>query len=116
LPTVRAARFDEVSQQVVLTGHLVDALFLVIQQKTWERLNPSQQKAVQQAAQAAAQYNNDHRLEEEKTILQQFQKQGLRITTPDVNAFRTHVTQHYQSSEMAKTWPAGLLARIEAVR
>ncbi len=73
-------------------------------------------EAVQQAAQAAAQYNNDHRLEEEKTILQQFQKQGLRVTTPDVNAFRTHVTQHYQSSEIAKSWPAGLLARIEAVR
>lgn len=116
LPTVRAARFHEVSQQVVLTGHLVDALFIAISQKTWDALSPTQRQKVQQAAQAAALYNNEHRLAEEKNILDYMKQQGLRITTPDVAAFKQQVTQRYQTSELAASWPTGLLARIEAVR
>jgi tripartite ATP-independent transporter DctP family solute receptor len=116
LPSVRAARFHEVSQQVVLTGHLVDALFIAISQKTWETLTPTQREKVQQAAQAAALYNNEQRLAEEKNILAYMKQQGLRITTPDVAAFKQQVAQRYKTSELAATWPPGLLARIEAVR
>jgi tripartite ATP-independent transporter DctP family solute receptor len=116
LPTVRAARFHEVSQQVVLTAHLVDALFIAISQKTWDALTPTQRQKVQQAAQDAARYNNEQRLAEEKNILDYMKQQGLRITTPDVAAFKQQVTQRYKSSDLAATWPPGLLARIEAVR
>jgi tripartite ATP-independent transporter DctP family solute receptor len=116
LPTVRAARFHEVSQQVVLTGHLVDALFIAISQKTWDGMTPAQRQKVQTAAQAAARYNNEQRLADEKNILDDLKKQGLRITTPDVAAFRQQVTQRYTTSDLAATWPTGLLARIEAVR
>ena len=86
LPTVRAARFYEVSRQVVLTGHLVDAIFIAIGKKTWDGLKPAQQAKVQQAAQAAARFNNDNRLQEEKQILDFLKQQGLSITTPDINA------------------------------
>ena len=116
LPTVRAARFHEVSQQVVLTGHLVDALFIAISQKAWDGMTPKQRQKVQTAAQAAARYNNEQRLAEEKNILDDLKKQGLRITTPNVAAFRQQVTQRYTTSDLAATWPTGLLARIEAVR
>jgi TRAP-type C4-dicarboxylate transport system substrate-binding protein len=71
---------------------------------------------VQQAAQDAARYNNEQRLAEEKNILDYMKQQGLRITTPDVAAFKQQVTQRYKSSDLAATWPPGLLARIEAVR
>ena len=115
LPTVRAARFYEVSQQVVLTSHLVDALFMAISQKTWDSLKPAQQNKLQQAAQAAARYNNDNRLQEESQILDFLKQQGLRITTPDVAAFRQHVTTTYKASDIGKSWPPGLLERIQAV-
>lgn len=116
LSTVRAARFYEVSQQVVLSAHLVDALFIAISQKTWNTLTPTQQSKITQAAQAAARYNNDNRLQEESQLLDFLKQQGLRITTPDLSAFRQHVTNSYRSSEMGKSWPAGLLERIQAVR
>ena len=116
LPTVRAARLYEVSKQVVLTGHLVDALFIAISQKTWDGLKPAQQTKVQQAAQAAARFNNDNRLQEEKQILVFLKQQGLSISTPDVNAFRQQVTHAYKASDIAKSWPPGLLDKIQAVR
>jgi len=116
LPTVRAARLYEVSKQVVLTGHLVDALFIAISQKTWDGLKPAQQTKVQQAAQAAARFNNDNRLQEEKQILDFLKQQGLSISTPDVSAFRQQVTNAYKASDIAKSWPPGLLDKIQAVR
>ena len=116
LSTVRAARFYEVSQQVVLTSHLIDALFIAISQKTWAGLTPTQQQHIQQAAQAAARYNNDNRIQEEKQVLDFLKQQGLRVTTPDLAAFRQQVSNAYMGSDIAKSWPAGLLDRIQAVR
>ena len=116
LPTVRAAKFYEVTKQLVLTNHLVDGIFIAISDKAWKAMNPAQQQKVQAAANAAAAFNNENRLKEEAQIVDFFRQQGLSVTTPDVEAFRKHVQEAYGSSEMAKTWPKGLLERINAVK
>ena len=116
LPTVRAAKLYEVCQQVVLTQHLVDALFITISHKTWQGLNGAQQNALRAAAQAAVQFNNRSRLQEEAALLDFFKQQGLQIVTPDVAAFRQQVQATYASSDMARTWPAGLTERIRSTR
>ena len=112
LPTVRAAKFYEVTKQIVLTDHLVDAIFLAIANKTWNALKPDQKQKVKAAAQAAAQYNNENRVKEEGQLVEFFKQQGLQVTTPDRDAFRKHVQQVYLDSEYAKIWPKGLLDRI----
>jgi hypothetical protein len=38
------------------------------------------------------------------------------VTTPDVDAFRKAVQAAYAGSDIAKTWPAGLLDRINATK
>ena len=48
--------------------------------------------------------------------VEQFKKEGLQITVPDVAAFRKAVQEKYMKSAMAGTWPKGLLERINAVR
>ncbi len=116
LPTVRAAKFYEVTKQLVLTNHLVDGLFIAISDKAWKAMTPAQQQKVQAAANAAAAYNNDNRLKEEAQIVDFFRQQGLTVTTPDVEAFRKAVQAAYAGSDMAKTWPAGMLDRINAVK
>jgi tripartite ATP-independent transporter DctP family solute receptor len=114
LPTVRAAKFHEVTKQIVLTGHLVDGLFLAVSNKTWNKLNAAQQQKFRAAAQAAARYNNDNRLKEEAQLVEFFRQQGLQVVTPEVAAFRQTVLKTYEQSELAKNWPAGLLDRIQA--
>jgi tripartite ATP-independent transporter DctP family solute receptor len=113
LPTVRAAKFHEVTKQIVLTGHLVDSLFLAVSNKTWDKLNPAQQQKFRAAAQAAARYNNENRLKEETQLVEFFRQQGLQVVTPQVSAFRQAVLQTYMQSEYAKAWPPGLLERIQ---
>lgn len=116
LPTVRAAKFFEVTKQLVLTNHLVDGIFIAISNKTWNALSAAQKQSVRAAAQAAAQYNNENRIKEEGQIVDFFKQQGLQVTSPDVDAFRKAVQDTYAKSDYAKVWPAGLLDRINNTR
>jgi len=116
LPSVRAAKFYEVTKQIVLTSHLVDGLFIAISNKSLAAMTPAQRHKVTAAAQAAAAYNNDNRIKEEAQLVEFFRKEGLQITTPDLDAFHKSVQQSYQYSDYAKAWPAGLVERINAVR
>jgi hypothetical protein len=116
LPTVRAAKFYEVTKQLVLTNHLVDSLFIAIASKTWNGLTAAQKQAVKSAAQAATQYNNDNRIKEEAQIVDYFKQQGLQVSTPDVDAFRKSVQDAYAKSDYAKVWTKGMLERINNTR
>ena len=116
LPSVRAAKFYEVTKQIVLTSHLVDGLFIAISNKSLNALNPGQKQKVLAAAQAAAAYNNDNRVKEESQLVEFFRKEGLQVTTPDVEAFRKSVQTTYQNSDYAKVWPKGLVERINATK
>ncbi|MDR3411015.1 MAG: sialic acid TRAP transporter substrate-binding protein SiaP [Formivibrio sp.] len=116
LPSARAAKFYEVSKEIVLTSHLVDAIFLSISSKTYNAMTPTQQQKVKAAAQAAAKYNNENRIKDEAALVEQFRSQGMKIVVPDVAAFRKAVQEKYLKSDMAATWPKGLLERINAVR
>ncbi len=116
LPSVRAAKFYEVTKQIVLTSHLVDSLFIAISNKSLAAMAPAQRQKVTAAAQAAAAYNNENRIKEEAQLVEFFRKEGLQITTPDLDAFHKSVQHSYQNSDYAKAWPAGLVERINAVR
>ena len=116
LPTVRAAKFYEVTKQIVMTSHLVDGIFITISNKALSAMTPAQQSAVKAAAQAAADYNNSNRIAEEGQLVDFFKQQGLQVTTPDVDAFRKSVQDTYNKSDYAKVWPAGLLDRINRTR
>ena len=116
LPTVRAAKFYEVTKQLVLTNHLVDGIFIAISDKAWKAMTPAQQQKVRAASDAAAAFNNDGRIKEESQIVDFFKQQGLTVTHPDVDAFRKAVQAAYAASDIAKGWPAGLLDRINNTR
>ena len=116
LPTVRAAKFYEVTKQLVLTHHLVDGIFIAISNKSWNAMNAAQQQKVKAAADAAAKFNNENRIKEEGELVSFFKQQGLQVTTPDLDAFRKHVQSVYLNSEYAKAWPAGLVDRINQTK
>lgn len=116
LPSVRAAKFYEVTKQIVMTSHLVDGIFIAISNKAYNAMNAAQKTKVRAAAQAATAYNNENRIKEEGQLVEFFKKEGLQVTTPDVDAFRKSVQATYQNSDYAKVWPKGLLERINATR
>ena len=116
LPSVRAAKFYEVTKQIVMTSHLVDGIFIAISNKAWNAMAAAQRQKVKAAADAAASYNNENRLKEESQLVEFFKKEGLQVTVPDVDTFRKSVQATYQNSDYAKVWPKGLLERINLTK
>lgn len=116
LPSVHAAKFYEVTKQIVLTSHLVDGIFLSISNKSFNALSAAQKQKVTAAAQAAAAYNNENRIKDEVQLVEFFKKEGLQVSTPDLDAFRKSVQATYLNSDYAKVWSKGLLERINATK
>ena len=114
LPTNQKAKFHEVTEQIVLTGHLVDGVFLSMANKTWDGLTKVQQQKVVEAARAAAEFNNQGRIKDEQSLVNFFKAQGLAVTTPDVAAFRSHVQQMYLESDFSRKWPKSMLERVNS--
>jgi tripartite ATP-independent transporter DctP family solute receptor len=115
LPTVKDSKFYEVTDQIVLTSHLVDLNYLAFSKKVWDQLTPEQQATVQKAADDAAESGRQKQLALEVELEQFFKDQGLKVYTPDVEAFRTHVQKAYLESQFAKDWPEGMVDKINAL-
>lgn len=115
LPTVRDSKFYEVTKQIVLTSHLVDLNYLAFSKKVWDGLTPEQQATVQKAADDAAESGRQKQLALEAELEQFFKDQGLKVYTPDVEAFRTQVQQKYLESDYAKDWPEGMVDKVNAL-
>lgn len=115
LPTVVDAKFYEVTNQIVLTAHLVDLNYVAFSKAVWDDLSEDQQATVQAAAVAAAESARVIQLEKEESLVSFLIEQGLEIYEPDLEAFRTQVQAQYAGSEFAASWPEGLLEQINAL-
>lgn len=115
LPTNRDVKFYEVTKQIVLTSHLVDLNYIAFSKKVWDSLTPEQQAAVQKAADDAAESGRQKQLALETELEQFFKDKGLKVYTPDIEAFRTHVQKQYLESDFSKSWPEGMVDKINAL-
>ncbi|MEO8240902.1 MAG: TRAP transporter substrate-binding protein DctP [bacterium] len=115
LPNVENMKFYEVMKQIVLTSHLVAFDLLTMAKPVWDGLTPEQQALVQTTADSSIEWSTGQHLDRETKLAKDFADKGLDVYTPDVDAFRSHVQQVYLESDLAKSWPEGIVARIGAV-
>jgi len=116
LPNVQNMKFYEVMSQIVLTSHLVGYDLLTVNLKTWNSLSPARQAAFQAAADKAIRWSTAEHLKRETELADGFKKQGLDVYTPDLAAFRAHAQKIYLASDEAKSWPPGLIDKINALK
>ncbi len=116
LPTVRDSRFYEVTKQVVLTSHLVDQNYIALSKKVWDRFTPAQQAVIQKASDDAAEQGRKRQLALEIELEAFLKEKGLKVYTPDLDAFRKKVQGEYLASKFAKDWQPGMIEKINAVR
>lgn len=111
LTITRAARFNEVTEQVVLTAHLVQPVFYAIGLQAWEQMTPEQQEVVRAAAIAAAEENNTGRFADEQDVVAQLNADGMRVDEPDLAAFRARADAIYAEAELARDWDMDLMGQ-----
>ena len=116
LSLARANNFHEVTQQLILTSHLVQPVFFSLAKPFWDKLTPEQQEVIRKHAKTAAEMNDKARLQEESELVAFFEKAGLRISKPDLAPFRASVAKQYETDGIAQKWVPGLAQKIADVR
>ncbi len=115
LPNVQNMKFYEVMSQIVLTSHLVGFDLLTVAGSVWNSMGADKQANMQTAADAAIDWSTEQHLAREASLVEEFKAKGLKIYTPDVAAFRAYAQQKYLESDLAKSWPEGVIEKINAL-
>ena len=104
LPTIEAKKFFEVQKNIILTGHISDALMTVISPSTMGKMNAAEQKLLADITQeAAVSATNDIR-KREGELVDEFKKKGINVVTVDRNDFQQRVLKAitFESMKMDK--------------
>jgi tripartite ATP-independent transporter DctP family solute receptor len=116
-PTIfSAAKFHEVSKQMVLTSHLVQPIFYAIAKPYYDKLSPEQREKLAAAAVRAARWNDEQRLNDEKTVIDGLSAKGLAVARPDLAPFRANADKVYANADAAKAWDRKMMEEVMAVR
>lgn len=111
LTILNAAKFYEVTEQVVQTAHLVQPVFFDISARAWGRLDDATKEKIRAAAQAALRQNDEQRLADEQTVADDLRRRGLAVVQPDLAPFRARADEVYAASPVAKNWDEALMRR-----
>jgi TRAP-type C4-dicarboxylate transport system substrate-binding protein len=107
-------KFDEVSKEIVLTDHLIQPVFFAIAKPTFDALTPEQQETLRAAAKEAAAIEAEQTIAAEETALAAFEKQGIVVSHPDLELFRSNAAKLYAEEGAEAEWQPGLKAKIDA--
>jgi TRAP-type C4-dicarboxylate transport system substrate-binding protein len=110
----RLMKFYEVTQQFVLTGHVIGYDVMVVANKIWDAMSKDHQAKFQAEAEKAIDAYTISFNAKEKEALEFFKKEGKKVYTPDLNAFRSHAQKKYVE-KYGKDWPKGAIERINAL-
>ncbi len=113
LSILNAAKFYEVTEQIVLTAHMVQPVFFAMAKPVWDGLNAGQKKAFGDASLKAAKTGDDGRLADEAAVVQALKGRGLTVDAIDVAPFRAAADKIYAESDLAKQWDTAGLQRAQ---
>ena len=91
LPTIEAKKFYEVQKNIILTGHISDALLTVISSGTMAKMTPAEQKLLADITQEAAESATNDIRKREGELVEEFKKKGINVVTVDRNDFQQRV-------------------------
>lgn len=98
LAVIESHQLYQVQKYLMMTNHEYSYVLLGISDKAWKKLSPTQQNAVQKAADEATTYENNMVDTQDTSLLTQLKKQGMTVvnldTAPFIEAVKT-VQQQY---------------------
>ena len=115
LPADKQMKFYEVTDQIILTGHLLAANVFSMSAQKWNSLNEEQQAKVEECSIEFQKALDADTIAQEAQLVDFFVAEGLKVYEPDKEAFRTHVLEVFQNSKFSNDWPEGLLEKINGL-
>lgn len=117
IATLKASGWYEVQSDVLESKHMFSPNLYIINSKLWNKLTPKQQKAIQEAATASAEYEwelMEQSYEEDKQFLQE---KGIKFTSVDEEYRRKlqeAVQPLYDEIFQQNDWARDIVQRIKA--
>jgi tripartite ATP-independent transporter DctP family solute receptor len=116
LPTVKSAKFYEVTKYLAITNHVIDSIMPCVNKDKWESMTSAQQDAVREAMAFAIADNDAARIESEATLVSFFEGEGLTVTYPSIDEFRSNVQAAYSANTaMTSSWDMDLYDRVQGM-
>jgi tripartite ATP-independent transporter DctP family solute receptor len=112
LSILTAAKLYEVTEQVVLTAHMVQPVFFNIAKPVWDKLNADQKKVLEDACRKHAKAGDDARLADEAAIIETLKKRGMSVDAVDLKPFHEAADKAYAGADVTKAWDAAGLKRV----
>jgi TRAP-type transport system periplasmic protein len=109
LTIMNAAKLHEVTQQVVLTAHLVQPVFYALRKQVWDGLSDDLKQKVRAAAVSATAFNDEARLNDEKQVAERIKGLGLNVSPVDLKPFHDNADKVYAASDLTKPWSRDLM-------
>lgn len=97
---IHAFNLNESQKYLTLTRHAYSPNVILFSLRKWKEFTPEQQAIMEEAAQAAAEYNRDLDNTNEAAWLQELKDRGMEVVeNPDLAAFREAVQPVYEKYE-----------------
>lgn len=116
LSILNAAKLYEVSEQVVLTSHMLQPVFFSIAKPVYDKLTDQQKSALSTAAKAAAKFNDDARLADEASVVDALRARGIGVDVIDLTPFRALADKVYAEGDVAKAWDKAMAKQVAETR
>jgi len=113
LPTIDAKKFYEVQKQIVLTGHITDALLTIVSGNLWSKLSDTDKQIFESVLREASAKATGEIVESEKKMVGEMEKRGKTVVRVDRKPFRDATVKLHNGPDA--TWTKEQYDRLQAL-
>ncbi len=114
LPTIDAKKFYEVQKYISLTGHITDALLIIVGGPTWSKLSDGDKKIFDEVLKEGADRCTKEIVDIEARLAAEFEKRGKTVLRVDRKPFRDAVMKMHNGPDA--TWPKDVYDKLQALK
>ncbi len=114
IPTIVSAKFNEVQDNLVLSGHVIASVGIIISEKRYQSLPEDLQVILSECVLGGVERISQQIMDAENAQINELKSGGMNIVKPDVDAFRkgtAFIIKEYESE-----WGEGLYEEIQSVK
>ncbi len=91
LPTIQAAKLNEVQKFLVLTGHIITPRLIVANDRVWQAIPAADRAIVAAAIKEGTTWHDAELTSQEAALIGTFKASGMTVIEPDLESFRKPV-------------------------
>jgi tripartite ATP-independent transporter DctP family solute receptor len=112
---IAQAKYYEVQKYVIVIDYVRSGLIVLISAEHWNKLNPEQRKAFEEAAVETEKWATKWTNDSVEASIDILKKNGMEIIYPDLGPFKKTAAEAIQKFE-GDLWEKGLFDKIQAIR